>query len=1089
MKKSFYWSVILVASLLIAGVYSANAFAEEDVPPTEPDVPVVVDSVDVVEPPIELPEPTEPVNPAPEVQSISIDGEAPKSSGEGDEEESDAEGDFDGDEIPDDKDNCVLVANSDQEDSDGDNIGDACPDAKGQEVPVMMGLRSFVVNNSNVDICHWRSNQESYQSLSFSKILVLFHLGHSRDIIEPFNYGLFNLQYFPGLNWDEEGQAIHANGCQIPAPVELDFGDAPDPGHSYPTRLASNGARHVIVPGVLLGSDIDAETDITTGSDALEDDSFGIDDEDGVLITSSPVACPTNHGCILVSGTTATMEVTASVAGYVDAWVDWGTSGAFEPTDRIFNNQPVVAGVNTLTFMVPMDENAPQYVESFLRVRFHTTDGALLPGGLASDGEVEDYQIAVRSWCEPGQEPGTDPGYPNSCIPVQPPTETTSDVTICKYQNSVSQQNGLSDWIVWLDKNNVDVKKDTIVLDPSHDYSGTTEENGCVTVSGVPFGEYIIGEDMPDGWQNLVDGDGVVPAGSVVTVNDTAETFNLVNTLSCNPEINLIKNGGFEDPEVTDNGGDWQLFANGTPFLEWFAQLVSDNTSGPVEIQSGYSGWLGADGSEQYAELDVNEASIISQDVPTIPGETYHLTYQRAARPGTSPAEDNAVEALVDGVPVDSSVFNVVDEGPLWYPSPVISFVASDTTTRISFKDIGPTQGGSPNGLGIFVDDVDLRCVPPVPTTATVTICKYDSSLDGPKLGGWTVWLEDYFSVDYKVMDNSRHEGTTATDGENFGCVTLTGIPYGDYDLGEDMKPGWLFVSSSETAADSNHVVVNEPAEDFYIVNEEDGGGSDDGSCLVSGHKYDDEGNPLAGWTIGLEGTYGSMSEMYADDDSESLIGTDVTDEDGYYCVPDTLDGSGSDYQVYEVLQDGWTPAWAIVDGGEATTTPNEYGGRAYVNVPYVGDGMTVDFYNTNESTPPAEEDGGRSISTHRRQGRASGGEVLGASTDSQFCPYLVEYLNIDGANNPDEVNKAKAFFNAYLGLSLPLDGIFDEALFKAVVDFQTMFKKDILDTWVEAYPFLDNEATGYIYQTTLWKINNIVCPGYQAFPETLIIK
>jgi hypothetical protein len=42
-------------------------------------------------------------------------------------------------------------------------------------------------------------------------------------------------------------------------PTALDFGDLP--GLTYPTFLANNGARHVIVPGVYLGASIDAEPD------------------------------------------------------------------------------------------------------------------------------------------------------------------------------------------------------------------------------------------------------------------------------------------------------------------------------------------------------------------------------------------------------------------------------------------------------------------------------------------------------------------------------------------------------------------------------------------------------------------------------------------------------------------------------------------------------------------------------------------------------------------------------------------------------------------------------------------------------------
>lgn len=134
------------------------------------------------------------------------------------------------------------------------------------------------------------------------------------------------------------------------------------------------------------------------------------------------------------------------------------------------------------------------------------------------------------------------------------------------------------------------------------------------------------------------------------------------------------------------------------------------------------------------------------------------------------------------------------------------------------------------------------------------------------------------------------------------------------------------------------------------------------------------------------------------------------------------------------------------------------------------------------------DEDGRNPGGRNRGPQNFSSGSVLGATTEQSFCPFLNSYLHINFQNDPVEVNKVKAFFNAYLGKSLALNGVFDQALFDAVVEFQSMFKLDVLDTWVEYFDFLDESPTGYIYQTTKWKINSILCPGYEAFPETLVI-
>jgi hypothetical protein len=131
-------------------------------------------------------------------------------------------------------------------------------------------------------------------------------------------------------------------------PTEEDFGDAPDP--TYPTLLASAGARHTIVPNVFLGALIDPEPDGQPSPDALGDDTDGTDDEDGVVFTS-----------LVVAGNVATVKVTASVAGFLDAWVDFNFDGDWaDAGENVFASIPVAAYT-----------------------------------GPAPDGEVEDYRVFI----------------------------------------------------------------------------------------------------------------------------------------------------------------------------------------------------------------------------------------------------------------------------------------------------------------------------------------------------------------------------------------------------------------------------------------------------------------------------------------------------------------------------------------------------------------------------------------------------------------------------------------------------------------------------------------------------------------------
>ncbi|MFA5722391.1 MAG: peptidoglycan-binding domain-containing protein [Candidatus Paceibacterota bacterium] len=118
----------------------------------------------------------------------------------------------------------------------------------------------------------------------------------------------------------------------------------------------------------------------------------------------------------------------------------------------------------------------------------------------------------------------------------------------------------------------------------------------------------------------------------------------------------------------------------------------------------------------------------------------------------------------------------------------------------------------------------------------------------------------------------------------------------------------------------------------------------------------------------------------------------------------------------------------------------------------------------------------------------SSGGIVLGESVvrgeegivaGASCVPYLYEYIKYGANNNPFEVKKLQAFLNGYLGLNLDVSGIYDQETYEAVKRFQGMLKYDILSPWVDngCLPS-ENIATGYVYRTTKWAINNMFCPS-----------
>ena len=162
----------------------------------------------------------------------------------------------------------------------------------------------------------------------------------------------------------------------------LDFGDAMDP--AYPSKLASDGARHVIAASSpLIGTTIDDEADAQTNATATGDDTTGSDDEDGILFSTGA----------LVRGESSNVEVTITDAGatsFLSAWIDFDGDGTWTPSEQIAADFPVapVSGTNTVNigFAVPA---TAQLGSTVARVRV-SSQGGLAPTGIAIDGEVED---------------------------------------------------------------------------------------------------------------------------------------------------------------------------------------------------------------------------------------------------------------------------------------------------------------------------------------------------------------------------------------------------------------------------------------------------------------------------------------------------------------------------------------------------------------------------------------------------------------------------------------------------------------------------------------------------------------------------
>ncbi len=151
----------------------------------------------------------------------------------------------------------------------------------------------------------------------------------------------------------------------------------------YATLFVNNGARHAFAPGMYLGEKVDIEANGLPDEFAVGDDSHHGADEDGVLLSR------------LVRNTTSYATMTASAAGYLNAWMDFNRDGDWDDDgEQIFAGESLIAGINTLAFQVPDAAVDDLKFPAISRFRFSSVE--ILPyDGPAPDGEVEDHAVWI----------------------------------------------------------------------------------------------------------------------------------------------------------------------------------------------------------------------------------------------------------------------------------------------------------------------------------------------------------------------------------------------------------------------------------------------------------------------------------------------------------------------------------------------------------------------------------------------------------------------------------------------------------------------------------------------------------------------
>jgi hypothetical protein len=206
-----------------------------------------------------------------------------------------------------------------------------------------------------------------------------------------------------------------------------------------------------------------------------------------------------------------------------------------------------------------------------------------------------------------------------------------------------------------------------------------------------------------------------------------------------NAAQSIVVNGDFEIPKVTDYYHYTCYSAN--QIKGWTMEWVSQDKDGSacVELQRNEEGvpplkewavgyWKAAKGY-QWAELDSDTPVRIYQDLPTIPGRVYNLSFAFSPRPAEA---DNRLEvkwgnSTIDVLSADGS--NKTNTDWRYYTYNVTAVAGA---TRLEFADLS-----NPDGLGTFIDDVKVTLSSQAPTTILATT--FESQASRIITGTWDV--------------------------------------------------------------------------------------------------------------------------------------------------------------------------------------------------------------------------------------------------------------------------------------------------------------------------------------------------------------
>jgi UDP-3-O-[3-hydroxymyristoyl] glucosamine N-acyltransferase len=284
----------------------------------------------------------------------------------------------------------------------------------------------------------------------------------------------------------------------------------------------------------------------------------------------------------------------------------------------------------------------------------------------------------------------------------------------------------------------------------------------------------------------------------------------------------IVKNGSFESPDVPY--GTWRLFSDPTitQGLEWSGFPINPNDprcfdiSGipiyGIEIQNHVAG--SPHTGDQHVELDSYCSSGMFQDLPTMPGQLYDLSFAYSPRPCVS---DNRILVKWGSGKIADLNGYVCPGDTAWEVHDITCLSASVDTTRLQFEDasVSDSIGGYIDSVSV-VAHTDTGCVS---TTATVdpTATVADDATVGPGAvieagaeidSGASIGAEAVIEADAVISSDTMVEARAAV-GERT-VVNQESTVMADAEIGSDGNIGKQVTMGSQATIGSSVTVGTE---------------------------------------------------------------------------------------------------------------------------------------------------------------------------------------------------------------------------------------------------------------------------------------